>query len=150
MIIRGLKEINFQGVYIIYGMEDQEFEKYIEEAVSSLPSEFRDKLENVSFFVQDYPTSEQYKKLKLRENSTYLLGLYEGTPHTKRGRYGIGPTLPDRIILFKYPHLGLSRTREDLIKRISNTVLHEIGHHFGMNEEEIRRAEAERRKRQSP
>lgn len=121
-------------------MDDEEFGKLIDLAVESLPKEFLDKLENVSIVMADWPTREQINKLRKSGRGGLLLGLYEGVPQTKRGRYGIGPTLPDKITIFKIPILRISRSYNELGERIKNTVIHEIGHHFGMSEEAIQKA----------
>ncbi len=112
-------------------MDEEEFQFYVDEAVTSLPDEFRKKLENVEIFVKDYPTHGQGT----------LLGLYEGIPKTRRGHYGVGPTLPDRITIFRYPILMMSRSKAHAIDLIRDTVRHEIAHHFGMNEETVRKAQ---------
>ena len=105
-----------------------------------MPAEFKDRLENVSVIIADIPTQDQYKKIYLR-GKTLLLGLYEGVPQTKRGNYGIGPTLPDKITIFKYPIIYLSQGDEKrIIELIIDTVKHEIAHHFGMSDEDIRKA----------
>jgi len=97
--------------------------------------EFTEKLENVSVVVEDYPNQHQLKKVG---TGGMLLGLYEGVPKTKRGRYGIGATLPDKITIFKIPILAISRSIEQLKENVRNTVIHEIAHHFGMSEARIR------------
>ncbi len=117
-------------------MDHEEFSKYVEEAINTLPSEFAEKLENVAIIVEDRPSREQLQKLRLRGNRL-LLGLYEGIPKTRRGRYGIGPTLPDKITIFRLPILAITRSQREIISQIRSTVLHEIAHHFGMSEEEI-------------
>jgi predicted Zn-dependent protease with MMP-like domain len=123
---------------------DNEFEEYVEFAIKQLPREFQEKLDNVAIFVEDYPTQSQIGKFQNRGERTMLLGLYEGIPQTKRGSYGIGPTLPDKITLFRIPILSLAHSRENLIERIKDTLWHEIGHHFGMSEKELRAAEKQR------
>lgn len=123
----------------------EEFGKYVDEAVEQLPEEFRERLDNVAIFVEDFPTREQIIKFRLREERRMLLGLYEGIPQTQRGiRYGIGGAVPDKITVFRYPILSLAQSREHLIELIRDTVYHEIGHHFGMSEEDIERAQSDR------
>ncbi len=121
-------------------MDDDQFMKFIDEAVESLPREFLDRMENVSIVMEDYPNNLQMEKVQLRGEGGLLLGLYEGVPQTKRGRYGIGPTLPDKITIFKIPLMMVSKTPDELKEKVRDTVIHEIGHHFGMNEEQIRDA----------
>lgn len=118
-----------------------EFYKFIDEALEEMPDEFRDKLDNVNIFVEDYPSPEQVAKFKLREENKTLFGLYEGIPQNRRGRYGIGGAVPDKITLFLYPILSYAHTKQELVKQIKDTLYHEIGHHFGMSEEDIRKAQ---------
>jgi predicted Zn-dependent protease with MMP-like domain len=124
-------------------MDDAVFSKYVEAAIVSLPARFRKKLDNVVVTIEDYPNRFQ----QARVGSGLLLGLYEGVPRTKRGSgYGIGGTLPDKITIFKYPILAVSQTKNEVIEQIRSTVLHEIAHHFGMDEHAVRKAERERKK----
>lgn len=128
-------------------MDNDEFEKLIEEAIATIPKEFLEKLENVSIFVVDFPTRHQVMKLRVRGRGGLLLGLYEGVPQTRRRYYGVGGTLPDKITIFKLPILSIARTRDDLKEIVKNTVWHEIAHHFGMDEREVAEAERKRRER---
>lgn len=121
-------------------MEDNEFDELIGKAIDDLPQEFKEKLENVSVISQDWPSIHQGQQQVKRGETGLLLGLYEGVPRTRRGNYGVGGTLPDKITIFKLPLLMVSKSIEELKKNVKNTVVHEIGHHFGMNEEEIRSA----------
>ena len=128
-------------------MTDEEFGKIVDEAIASIPAEFLDKLDNVAVIVEDVPTLHQIRKLRSRGVHGFLLGLYEGVPQTKRRHYGVGGQLPDKITIFRKPILAIARTSDDLIKIVKNTVIHEIAHHFGMDETQVREAEGERRKR---
>ncbi len=125
-------------------MEDEEFQKHVAEAIASLPEEYRRKLDNVEFFVEDHPTPGQVAKLRMRGGSL-LLGLYEGIPQTNRGHYGVGPTLPDRITIFRYPILMIARSYEQVVAIIRDTVKHEIAHHFGMDDAAIHAAQRKKR-----
>ncbi len=116
-------------------MDDQEFEKLIGEALDSLPKEFAKKLENVGVTFENWPNPAQIAKLRLGRRSL-LFGLYEGVPLTQRRNYtGV---LPDKITIFKYPILMVSRTPDDVRERVRRTVIHEIGHHFGLSDKELR------------
>lgn len=129
----------------MFCMEQIEFEKLVEEGVALIPKYFRDKLDNVAIFVTFYPTLEQQRKVNLRKGWT-LFGLYEGIPLTKRGSNYV-MTVPDKITIFQDPIENASRGNPDIMRIIvKNTVWHEIAHHFGMSEEEVR--EAERRRNQ--
>jgi len=118
-------------------MDDKDFEYLVERAIETIPEEFREKLENVSIVVSDWPSRYQIAKVG---GKGFLLGLYEGVPQTRRGRYGVGGVLPDKITIFKIPILRISKTLDDVVGQVRETVIHEIGHHFGLGEEEIRRA----------
>ena len=122
-------------------MDDKDFEYLVERALEDIPSEFKEKLENVSIVTADWPSRYQLAKVG---GKGFLLGLYEGVPQTRRGRYGVGGTLPDKITIFKIPILRISRTIEDVIRQVRSTVIHEVGHHFGLSEVEIRRAVRQR------
>ncbi len=123
-------------------MDEKEFEKLVAAGVDAIPKRFTDKLNNVVIVVEEEPTLEQLKRSRVRPGWT-LFGLYEGIPQTKRANYTM--VLPDKISIFKGP-IERSTNNPDEIKIIvRNTVWHEIAHHFGMDEAEVRRAEAKRR-----
>lgn len=143
-------------------MPREEFEKLVaEEFPSSVPEKFRDKIKNVAFLVEDEPSPALRRAEQLSPRQT-LLGHYRGIPHTARGDYyGVGGTLPDTITLFRIPienqadtlmsieiepaHQGVSRV--DFVRKvIRDTIWHEVAHHFGMDEPEVRRREGKRRK----
>jgi predicted Zn-dependent protease with MMP-like domain len=110
-----------------------QFEKWVAEAIDDVPEKFRDRINNLGFFVQDHPTQEQLRKAKLLgRRGVILLGLYEGYHQSKR--LNIGPVFPDRITIFKKPIESLCDTEEELRKQISSTIRHEIAHHFGSDE----------------
>ena len=131
----------------------EEFEKITEEAIADIPKKFLSKLENVEIVIENYPSQYQIDKVfgsrKEREfyekNKFSILGLYEGIPQTKRYHYG--GVVPDKITIFKKPIERKSSSLQDLREIIRNTVWHEIAHHFGLSEEEVRKAETQRRKR---
>lgn len=116
-------------------MDEKRFRELVGEALDSLPLEFAKKLNNVSVVVEDTPTELQRKKLNLSPN-ILLFGLYEGVPQIKRGYYS--GALPDKITIFKNSIEMVSRTEEEVKAQIRSTVMHEIGHHFGLSEEELR------------
>lgn len=126
-------------------MKDEEFEMIVDAAVASIPEEFAKRLENVAVVVSDFPTHSQLQVLRARREHGLLLGLYQGVPQTKRRHYGVGGQLPDKITIFKRPLLAISRNKVDLITKVRNTVIHEIAHHFGMDENQVREAETKRR-----
>ena len=119
-------------------MERERFEDLVISALSELPEEFQERLENVDVVVQDYPDRKQRTRLR-RDMS--LLGLYEGVPHTQRTR-GYNLALPDRITLFQKPIEAMCRGENEIAAEIRKVVRHEIAHHFGFDEESLRRIES--------
>lgn len=117
-------------------MSNEEFEKLVGEALDSLPEEFAKRLENVSITIADAPTPYQLRKMKLPPWAL-LFGLYEGLPQTRRGNYTA--VLPDKITIFKNSILRVSSTPEDVRAQVRATVIHEIGHHFGLSDEDLRK-----------
>lgn len=118
-------------------MDDKKFRKLVEEALSSLPKEFAQKLNNVIVTVDDFPTSYQLQKAKIPPWAL-LFGLYEGVPQTKRGVYY--NSIPDKITIFKNAIQRISQTEEGIKAQVRQTVIHEIGHHFGLSDKQLRRA----------
>ena len=121
-------------------MTNEEFEKLVGQGIDEIDENFLTKLKNVEIVIEDNPTPEQAQKLNLR--NSLLLGLYEGIPQTKRQQYG--QVLPDKITIFKNQIERLYFTPEDIKKAVAHTVWHEIAHHFGMNEHQVRTAEKNR------
>jgi predicted Zn-dependent protease with MMP-like domain len=124
-------------------MEPEKFEKLVDEGIKAIPKKFLEKLDNVDVIIENEPTSEQLRKLRIRKGP-FVLGLYEGVPQTKRWHYG--QVLPDKITIFKLPIERIARTEAEIKEIVKNTVWHEIAHHFGMDEKRVREAEARRRK----
>jgi predicted Zn-dependent protease with MMP-like domain len=122
-------------------MDKEVFEEIAERAFQALPRKFRDSIENVEIVVEDEPSSNpQLTRYGVKRNEM-LLGLYHGVPLTKRGTwYGTTPTLPDRITLFQKNIEAVCKTEEQVEAKIYEVLFHEIGHYFGMNEQEIRAA----------
>ncbi len=115
----------------------EEFDRLVDEALESLPEEIRKRLDNVAIVIADWPTRADLRRAGVPHGAT-LFGLYEGVPLTQRTtHYGLVP--PDKITLFRGPLLAYSRDPEDLRERVRRTVIHEIAHHFGMDEDHIRR-----------
>lgn len=118
-------------------VNDEAFEKLVAEALDSLPEEFAKKMANVALTFEDQPSSQLLKQMKLPPWAL-LFGLYQGVPQTKRGIYYSAP--PDKITIFKNSILRVSHTREEIRAQVRSTVIHEIGHHFGLSDEELRKA----------
>jgi len=124
-------------------MDDARFEEFVNLGIAAIPKEFLERLNNVAITIEDEPSYSQAVKIGLRHGFS-LLGLYEGIPQDKRGNYSA--VLPDKITIFKNPILRVARSEEDLVDIVKNTVWHEIAHHFGMDEREVRAAESKRLK----
>lgn len=121
-------------------MDRDEFEKVVQEVFDSLPAQFHATIDNVHIVVEELPASRSNSRKGIRSGGI-LLGLYEGIPLTKRGvDYGMYPVVPDRITLFRQNLQAVSRDDHDLRAKIRETLIHEIGHYYGMSETEIRRA----------
>jgi predicted Zn-dependent protease with MMP-like domain len=123
-------------------MQREEFEALVARAIDNLPPEFQRKLENVDVVVEDWPTPRQLRQAKLNR-PTQLLGLYQGVPQTRRGR-GYGLVLPDKISIFQKPIEAQCRFGDEIEAKIEEVVRHEIAHHFGLDDETLRKIEAEK------
>ena len=120
-------------------MDRAQFLLLVDEALAGIPTEFRDAMQNIAVVVEDEPTLAQLDEVGIEPPDT-LLGLYEGTPLTERG-WAHGNSLPDKVTLFQGPIEDASEDREDVIVAIGETLIHEIGHYFGLSEEEIEEIE---------
>lgn len=125
-------------------MSREEFEKVVNAGIESIPKEFLDKLDNVAITIDDTPSPQQIRKFHLSHGFT-LFGLYEGISQASRMNYTA--VLPDKITIFQDPIEAAAKDETDMKEIVKHTVWHEIAHHFGMNEEEVRSAEAVRMKR---
>jgi predicted Zn-dependent protease with MMP-like domain len=115
------------------------FERHVADALASIPRRFRDAMRNIAIVVEDEPSSELLEEMDVEPPDT-LLGLYQGTPLTER-RWDDGNRLPDRILIFQGPHEREAADDDDLVVAIGETLIHEIGHYFGLSEEEIEEIE---------
>jgi predicted Zn-dependent protease with MMP-like domain len=111
---------------VIDSVNATEFERLVVAELDLLPDDMIDGIENVGFVTQDRPD----------DGSLGLLGLYTGIDLTRRGQYGHGE-LPDRIVVYREPLLRISRDLEDLKLNIHVTLVHEIGHYYGLDDEEL-------------
>jgi predicted Zn-dependent protease with MMP-like domain len=120
--------------FLPYRLEREEFERLVEEALASLPPEFQRHLENVEVAVEDVPS----RSLLRDEIGHDTLGLYQGDS-IQSSDWGF----PDRILLFRRNLENISPDRETLVKEIRATVLHEVGHHLGMEDDHLEQIEDE-------
>ena len=111
------------------------FERLALEALVSLPPAFRERLSNVALVVAERPTSGDARSADL-DASDDLLGLYQGTPIGERGTgYHLVP--PDRITIYRQPILAVCTSEAEVRDEIRATVLHEVGHYFGLSDDEL-------------
>lgn len=114
-------------------IEDEDFEELVVEAIDSLPEGIAARMENVEVTIEDEPPASALRHLPRGHT---LLGLYQGIPLTRRGHYD--RALPDRISIYKGPICRMSRTRNAIREQVRRTVIHEIAHHFGIDDDRLR------------
>jgi predicted Zn-dependent protease with MMP-like domain len=112
-----------------------EFERLVEEALTDIPQDFLDKLENIEILVEDYPGPEDFPRGLPR--GSLLLGVYRGVPRTRRGSQW-SPLYPDRIVIFQQNIERICNTREHIVAQVRRTVVHEIAHYFGISDARLR------------
>ncbi|HLY10895.1 MAG TPA: metallopeptidase family protein [Planctomycetota bacterium] len=117
-------------------MTRREFERIVEEAVEALPAPFRAKIENVVIRVAESPNRRQSRSQDLGGREPSLYGLYEGVPRTERG-LDESFREPDRITIFKRAIERDHRSRTAMVKCIQETVFHELGHYFGLDDRQL-------------
>ncbi|MYB03103.1 MAG: metallopeptidase family protein [Acidimicrobiaceae bacterium] len=105
-------------------IDEVRFERLVGEALDSLPLELGEMMENVAVVVEDVHGDED------------LLGLYEGVPLTERGDYG-GMAMPDRVTVYRLPICAICDSEEELLDQITVTVVHEVAHHFGIDDDTL-------------
>ena len=118
-----------------YHVSKAQFAKLVERALSELPASFAEHLEEISIEIRDRPSRRQLLDLGLKDDEL-LLGLYHGRPRTERSVLD-GPAMPDVIYIFQEDVELVSDSERQLVDEVRTTVLHEIGHHFGMDEDEL-------------
>ena len=111
------------------------FERLLVEAVALIPKRFRKEINNLALVVEDEPSLELLDEMEI-EPPDSLYGLYQGTPLTER-TWQYGNQLPDRITLFQRPIEEDCEDEEEVRAVIGETLIHEVGHYFGMSEDEI-------------
>jgi predicted Zn-dependent protease with MMP-like domain len=121
-------------------MDSDRFHQLVESAYENLPEYFKNLIANAIIVVEDYPDDEIVRTMKLGSRK-HLLGLYQGIPLTKRNTsYGMMAVVPDKITLYQRNIEAACRTEEQIEQKVTEVLIHEIAHHFGMNEEEVRAA----------
>jgi predicted Zn-dependent protease with MMP-like domain len=126
-------------------LDKDAFEKLVADSLDSLPKRFKELFKNVAVLVEDFPSPETMREMGLR--SPYqLYGLYHGVPLDKRGSY-YGNVPPDVVVIYRKPIENACRTEDEIREEVLATVIHEVGHFFGLGEAELRAIELETRRR---
>ncbi len=115
-------------------MERRHFEGLVRQAVDGIPDAFRGHLANVDIVVEDWHSKEDLAGHALDEDEL-LLGLYEGLPLTERDDYGM--VLPDKITLYQNAIESVCSSDDEIIEEVRNTVVHEVAHHFGIDDDRL-------------
>ncbi len=112
----------------------REFERLVEEALASLPPQFEELVQNVLVVVEEEPSDDDLELLD--DDGDELLGIYRGIALTRR-THDMLPMLPDQIAIFRGPILRIARTRQHALQQIRDTVIHELGHYFGLHDHDM-------------
>jgi predicted Zn-dependent protease with MMP-like domain len=113
-------------------MEREEFVKVMQEVLDSLPEEFRSRIRNVAVLVEDFPLSQSPSS----HSKKLLLGLFHGVPMTQKSVFNL-PSGPDYVVLYQKNIEAVCSTEAEIRAQIRRTVIHEFGHYFGMDEEQL-------------
>jgi predicted Zn-dependent protease with MMP-like domain len=108
-------------------MTQEEFEEAVGDALDAIPADLLDLMDNVVFLCEDEPPAEDPD----------LLGVYDGVPLTERDSFWAAGSLPDRITIFRGPTLRMCATRDEVLHEVAVTVVHEIAHHFGIDDDRL-------------
>lgn len=120
-------------------MTREQFEKLVVEAVTLIPKRFRREMKNLALVVEEEPSEDLLEEMEIEPPDT-LYGLYQGTPLPER-TWGYGNTLPDRITIYQRPIEEDCEDEDEMRAVIGETLIHEVGHYFGLSEEEIEEIE---------
>lgn len=116
-------------------MTREAFRRLVSEAIDSIPLAFAERVRNLAIVIEDEPSAALLEEMAIEPPDT-LLGLYQGTPLPER-RWDHGNDLPDRILLFQGPIEDDAEEDGDVVGVIGETLIHELGHYFGLSEDEI-------------
>ena len=120
-------------------MDRSRFQRLVEEALREIPRRFRSAMQNVAVIVEDEPSPQILEEMEI-EPPDSLFGLYQGTPLPDRG-WGYGNALPDRISIYQGPIEEACEDDDEIRDCVAETVIHEFGHYFGMDEDQIEEIE---------
>ena len=116
-------------------MKREDFINVAEETLDSLPEEFRSRIQNVAILVEDFPAHQP--RAKLGEHRKLLLGVFHGVPTTKRSVFDVSVG-PAHIVLYQKNIEAVCSSEAEVRHQIRQTLLHELGHYFGMTEDQLR------------
>ncbi len=117
-------------------ISEQGFEELVAKALDSLPEEFAEMLDNVAVVVEEVPSVEELAEVGMApEEADELFGLYQGVALPERDSFY--SALPDRIVIYRRPILLACTSRRQVVREVRDTVIHELGHYFGMEEEQM-------------
>jgi predicted Zn-dependent protease with MMP-like domain len=119
---------------VLEALSRDEFERVVEEALELLPQRFNDLIKNVVIAVEEEPTDEDFESTE-GEDDDELLGIYRGVALTERSHDD--PLLPDEIAVFRGPINRIARNRVEAVEEVRETLIHELGHYFGLCDEEM-------------
>ena len=120
-------------------MTREQFERLVTEAITLIPKRFRREMKNLALVIEEEPSDRLLREMEI-EPPDSLYGLYQGTPLPER-TWGFGNSLPDRITLFQRPIEEDAEDEDEVRAVIGETLIHEVGHYFGLSEEEIEEIE---------
>ena len=119
-------------------MTRESFRELVEEAIDTIPRRFAREVKNLAIVIEDEPSAELLEEMEMDPEEDILLGLYQGTPLPDRSMFGYGNELPDRITLFQQSiEDDCDGDEDEIIVAIGETLIHELGHYFGMTEEQL-------------
>jgi predicted Zn-dependent protease with MMP-like domain len=120
-----------------YRVSREEFEALADRALESLPDEYKRYFSNIAILVEDYPGNEDLNRVNARKG--LLLGLFSGVPYPRKGGFfDIPYPLPDNIILYQKNIERICSNEKELVDQIQKTLVHEVGHYFGLSEKDLR------------
>ena len=121
-------------------MELERFAELVDEAIASIPEYFRSRLDNIQIDIR--PLAPNDVAQSLGKNPAGLLGVYQGIPYTRRNHW-YANVLPDRILIFQQPIERIARNKAQARELVRRVVIHEVGHYFGLTDDELYRLERE-------